>query len=186
MWRNTETSYGLVSILVHWLVAAAVVGLFSLGLWMVGLTYYSDWYRTAPAIHKGIGVLLFGTVVLRLGWRLLSTRPAHLPSHSALERRAAGVAHVLLYLLLFAVMTSGYLISTADGRPIDVFGLIQVPASITGLPAQADTAGDVHFILAITLVSLAAIHALAALKHHFVDRDQTLMRMLGRPPRDQI
>jgi cytochrome b561 len=180
MLRNSQHTYGLVAVLLHWLVAVAVVGMFVLGLWMVDLTYYSDWYRTAPAIHKGIGVLLFIAVAVRLGWRIVGRQPERLASHSALAQRAAGIAHALLYTLLFAVMLSGYLISTADGRPIDVFGLFSVPASIRDLPNQADIAGAVHLVLAITLVSLAGIHALAALKHHIVDRDRTLLRMLGK------
>jgi len=183
MLRNTEDSYGLIAVLLHWLVAVAVVGQFILGLWMVELTYYSEWYRTAPSIHKAVGVLLFITVVLRLGWRVVGPRPSPIATHSALESRLAHLAHGLLYAVLFAVMLSGYLISTAEGSPIDVFGLFQVPATITGLENQADVAGDVHLWLAITLVSLAGLHGVAALKHHFLDRDRTLVRMLGRPPR---
>ncbi len=176
---NTQTTYGLVAVVLHWLVAVVVVGLFALGLWMVELTYYDTWYRTAPAIHKAIGVSLFLVVAVRLAWRARGPRPVPLATHTPLERHAAGVAHLLLYALLLTVMLSGYLISTADGRPIDVFGLFQVPALISGLPGQADIAGKVHLALAIALVSLAAIHALAALKHHFIDRDTTLLRMLG-------
>lgn len=183
---NTQAAYGLVAVLLHWLVAIAVVGLFTLGLWMVELSYYDDWYRRAPAIHKAVGVLLFVIVLLRLGWRARGPQPAPLASHSRLERRAAGAAHVLLYGLLLAVMLSGYLISTADGRPIDVFGLLQVPALISDLPSQADVAGKVHLYLAIALVSLAGVHALAALKHHWIDRDPTLLRILGRSPAQKI
>ena len=182
MLRNTRDTYGAIAVALHWLVAVTVVGLFTLGLWMVELTYYDNWYRTAPAIHKGVGILLFLTIALRLGWRALGPQPAPLASHSALERQAAATAHVLLYVLLFAVMSSGYLISTADGRAVDVFGLFQVPATITGLPQQADVAGNVHLVLAIALLSLAGIHALAAIKHHIIDRDRTLVRMLGRRP----
>jgi len=183
MLRNTESSYGLIAVLLHWLVALAVLGLFGLGLWMVELSYYDPWYRRAPDIHKGIGILLFLTLVLRLVWRLGNRRPRPLPEHTRIEVRAAAVIHPLLYLLPFAVMVSGYLISTADGRPIDVFGLFQVPATLTGLPNQADLAGDIHLALAITTIALASVHALAALKHHFLDRDRTLLRMLGREDR---
>lgn len=179
---NSSDAYGLVAVALHWLVAVVVVSLFALGLWMVELTYYDDWYRTAPAIHKAVGVLLFIGVVLRLGWRQLAPPPAPLASHRPLERRAAGFAHALMYVLLFAVMLSGYLISTADGRPIDVFGLFSVPALVSDLPNQADIAGKLHLYLAITLVSLAALHALAALKHQIIDRDGTLLRILGRAP----
>lgn len=180
--RNTADRYGLVAIALHWLVAATIVGLFALGLWMTGLTYYDDWYKTAPDVHKGIGILVFCALIARVAWRLASPPPPPLPTHRPWERRIAGLVHVLLYVLLFATMASGYLISTADGRPVEVFGLFAVPATLSHLPAQADIAGTVHLTLAIAVVSLATLHALAALKHHFVDRDRTLMRMLGRAP----
>jgi cytochrome b561 len=180
MWRNTDDGYGWVAVVLHWLVAVVVVGLFALGLWMVELTYYDPWYRRATDLHKGVGILLFLVMLARLGWRLANPRPAPESTHSRLERVTSAITHVLLYVLLFAVMTAGYLISTADGRAIDVFGLFSVPASIAGLPGQADIAGNVHLALAIALIVLAGIHSLAALKHHFIDRDRTLSRMLGR------
>lgn len=180
MLRNTHDSYGLVAIALHWLVVLAVIGLFPLGLWMTGLDYYDPWYHRAPEIHKALGVLLFLVLLARLAWRLVNPRPEPEPTLSAFERRASSLAHALLYGLLFAVMAAGYLISTADERPIDVFGLFAVPATLTGLPEQADRAGDVHLALAIALIVLAGVHALGALKHHFIDRDRTLLRMLGR------
>ena len=179
-WRNTATAYGLLSIGMHWLVALAVFGLFGLGLWMVELDYYSSWRHTAPELHKGIGLCLFALMLLRLLWRLVSPPPAPLSSYSRLTRLGATLGHSVLYLGLFAVMLAGYLISTADGRGISVFGLFDVPASITSIPEQEDVAGSVPFYLAWGLVILAGLHGLAALKHHFIDRDTTLLRMLGR------
>ncbi len=178
--RNSPTRYGLVSVLLHWLVALTVFGLFGLGFWMVGLDYYSSWYRRAPDLHKSIGLLLFAVMLLRLLWRLLSPAPAPLSSHGRLTRLASKLGHGILYFGLFAVMISGYLISTADGRPISVFGLFEVPATLTSIPDQADLAGLVHEYLAWGLVIFAGLHGLAALKHHFIDRDSTLTRMLGR------
>jgi cytochrome b561 len=90
------------------------------------------------------------------------------------------LAHLALYVILFAIMISGYLISTADGQPINVFGWFNVPASVTDLPDQADNAGTIHLYLAWSVVVLSVLHGLAALKHHFIDRDVTLKRMLGR------
>lgn len=110
----------------------------------------------------------------------MRTMQRHIAGVKRWEQRAASLAHGLLYVLLFAVMAAGYLISTADGRAIEVFGLFEVPATITGIEEQEDMAGEVHLVLAITLISLASGHALAALKHHFIDRDRTLKRMLGR------
>ncbi|WP_263143188.1 cytochrome b [Pseudomonas sp. RIT-PI-AD] len=179
-WRNSPTRYGLVSILLHWVVALVVFGMFALGLWMVGQDYYSPWYRTAPEIHKGIGLILFAVMLARLAWRFLSPPPPAPASHGRLTRVGAKAGHALLYLGLFALMISGYLISTADGRGISVFGLFEVPATLTAIPDQEDVAGKVHLYLAWALVIFAGVHALAALKHHFIDRDATLVRMFGR------
>jgi cytochrome b561 len=178
MLGNSNEGYGVVAILLHWVTALVIIGLFALGLWMVDLTYYDEWYKRAPDLHKGVGVLLFLVMLLRLVWRNLNDKPEPAAGVTALENRLAGAVHHLLYALIFAVMISGYLISTADGRSIDVFGLFIVPALISGLPDQADIAGKVHLVLAVSLLSLAALHALAALKHHFFNRDLTLKRML--------
>lgn len=179
-WRNSSSRYGLVSILLHWVAALAVFGLFGLGLWMRGLDYYSSWYRTAPDLHKSIGITLFVLMLARLLWRFLSPPPGAPANHGQLTRLASKAGHALLYLGLFVLMLSGYLISTADARGIVVFGLFEIPATLTSIPDQADVAGLVHEYLAWGLVIFAGLHALAALKHHFIDRDATLVRMFGR------
>lgn len=179
VWRNTEENYGLIAVILHWAMAVVIVALFALGLWMVGLNYYDPWYRKAPELHKGIGVLLFSVLLLRLAWRWSSASPKPEPGLTPFERKASSAAHIALYVLLVAVMASGYLISTADGRPVDVFGWFQIPAVVSGLPNQADLAGDIHLALAIGLIALAGFHAAGALKHHFLDRNRTLVRMLG-------
>lgn len=178
--RNSPSRYGLVSMALHWGVAVAVFGMFALGLWMVGLGYYDSWRKAGPDLHKSIGIILFAVVVVRIVWRLLSPPPPPLATYGKWTRIGATLVHLLLYVGLFAVMFAGYLISTADGVGISVFGLFEVPALISGLPDQADNAGLVHLYLAWTLVILAGFHGLAALKHHFIDRDVTLKRMLGR------
>jgi len=178
--RNSDNRYGWVAILLHWLVAVTVVGLFALGFWMVELTYYDDWYRTAPNIHRSTGFLLLFAVTFRLVWRLVNPSPRPLPTHQRWEVLSAHLAHGLLYVLMFVAMTSGYLISTADGSTISVFGWFEVP-SVTGrIKGMENTAGLVHYWSTWALVALAGVHALAALKHHVIDRDDTLRRMLGR------
>ncbi len=176
--RSTGDHWGVVMVLIHWLTALAVFGLFALGLWMTGLGYYDPWYHRAPELHRGIGVLLLLLSVARLLWRLLYGRPQELPGHRDWEHLIAKIVHMLLYLLLFAVIVSGYLISTADGRGIEVFGWFTLPATLHGLDGQEDIAGVVHLLLASTLIGLALLHAGAALKHHLIDRDRTLTRMM--------
>lgn len=182
--RNSSHRYGFVSIALHWLVAIAVYGMFALGLWMVTLSYYDGWYHKAPELHKSIGIILMLTLVVRLIWRTVSPAPAALSHYSKLTRISAVLAHIALYLLLFAIVISGYLISTADGQPISVFGLFEVPATLTDAGAQADLAGNLHLWLAWSVVVLSVLHALAALKHHFIDKDDTLRRMLGKSSPD--
>ena len=178
-WRNSNTQWGWVAIGIHWITVIAVISLFSLGLWMVELTYYDPWYKQAPFIHKSIGVLLFLLTLARLLWRYINITPVELNAHTAWEAYAARVSHALLYILLFSVMLSGYLISTADGREVEVFNLFSIPASLYGIEKQEDIAGEIHFALALVLISVSLIHALAAIKHHFFDKDSTLKRMIG-------
>ena len=178
--RNSPARYGWVSMVLHWGVALVVFGLFALGLWMVGLDYYSAWRKDAPDLHKSIGITLFAIMLVRIVWRLVSPPPPPLASYSRMTRIGAAFGHAFLYVGLFAVMIAGYLISTADGVGIPVFGLFEIPAVVSGLPDQADTAGVVHLYLAWVLVVFAGLHGVAAFKHHFIDRDATLTRMLGR------
>ena len=178
--NNTQTHYGYVSIFFHWLSALSIFGLFALGYYMVDLGYYDQWYKTAPELHKSIGILLFILMVIRLIWRFIQLTPEHLTSHSNFERKAGKFIHSVLYLLIFIMMIAGYLISTADDRGIDVFALFTVPGFGSFIENQEDIAGLVHKWLAYLLISLSSLHAIAALKHHFIDKDNTLNRMTGR------
>jgi len=176
IWRNTHHRYGTVQLTLHWLTALMVAILIPLGLWMTGLDYYDPWYRKAPDLHRSIGVLLTGLLVLRLYWRISQLQPD--PAGGAAWQRTAAIAtHRLLYLVPFLSAISGYLISTADGRSVDVFGWFEIPATLTGIERQEDIAGDIHFALAMLLLGLVVTHVTAALHHHFVMRDGLLWRM---------
>lgn len=177
--QNTTEGFGLVSILLHWIMALAVFGLFGLGWYMVDLTYYDELYKTLPHIHKSVGILLALVFVFRLLWKLNNPVPRPVDGSSRLEILAGRLVHNLMYLLIALIVTSGYLISTADGSSIDVFELFSVPATLTSIPEQEDVAGVVHEYLAYTLIGLVLLHMLAAIKHHFINRDETLRRMLG-------
>ncbi len=183
--QNSPKRYGAIAVSLHWLVALAVFGLFGLGFYMVDLTYYDPLYRLAPHIHRSVGILLLIAVVLRLVWRLADRVPATLPEHSPAEVILARFAHWALYLLLFVAMTSGYLISTADGSAIEVFDWFEVPSLTGQIKGMEDIAGDVHYWSTWALVALGSVHGLAAIKHHVFDRDDTLRRMLPIPLRNK-
>ena len=178
--KNTIHSWGLVSIALHWLVAVVVLGLFGLGLYMVELDYYDPMYKTGPYIHRSIGILLFITIIFRLVWRGVNTTPHALKNHKAWEVRVAHWVHAALYGLLIILMLSGYFISTADGRAISVFSWFDVPSIISDIDNLEDFAGEVHVFVGYTLISVIVIHAAGAFKHHLLDKDRTLLRMLGK------
>lgn len=174
---DSPKQYDTVIRLIHWTTALAVVAMFVVGLWMVDLNYYSNWYKTAPHWHKSVGVLLAALTIFRLIWRAMKPTPAI--EGTPFERKAAHAAHHLIYVLLFVIFISGYLISTSDGRPIDVFNWFSIPALGELFANQSDIAGTVHYYSAITLIVLAVLHAAAACKHHFINNDNTLRKMIG-------
>jgi cytochrome b561 len=180
MIRDTSAGYGLLTRLAHWIMAVGIVGLFVLGLWMVTLTYYSPYYNSAPNVHRSVGMLLLILLVARFGWRLVNPKPDE-SELSPLERTVSRVVHWGFYPLLLALMVSGYLISTADGRPIAVFDWFSVPALVHDKGLE-EPAGEVHEILAYLTIAVVIVHTAASLKHHFIDRSRILTRMWSGPP----
>jgi cytochrome b561 len=176
MKRKVE-NYNLIARLVHWFSAVVIIGMFIVGLWMVDLSYYSEWYQRAPHWHKSVGLLLAFLTLFRLGWKVFTPSPDIIGSNR--ERLAATTAHISMYLILLTIFISGYLISTEDGRSIDIFTWFELPGMGALFENQADIAGEIHFYLAWTLMVLVVVHLAAALKHHFLDRDDTLRKMLG-------
>ena len=178
MLKNTAEKYGLVSKLIHWLSAFAIIGLYILGKWMEDLDYYSEWYRIAPDWHKSIGIILIAVTLFRIIWKLSMGSPAPIASHSNTIKRLTKIGHNLIYLCLIIAMCSGYLISTADGRAIEVFSWFSIPSMGELFNNQEDIAGDIHEQATNAVILLAIFHVLAALKHHFIDKDNTLIRMI--------
>ena len=181
MLRNSHDAYGWVSIALHWLMALLIFGLFGLGLYMTDLTYYDPWYKKGPELHMALGVLVALLLLLRIGWRLGNPEPAM--AGRPWERTVALWVHRGFYLLLLAIVVSGYLIPTAKGEPLWVYDWFSIPALFKSEGTLADQAGEVPFYLAWTTIVLAGLHAAAAFKHHFIERDATLIRMLGRQRR---
>jgi len=177
--KNSQNAYGLITIIIHWLFAIAVCGLFGLGLYMVELTYYDTWYKGSLDLHKSIGIVLFIFLLARLVWRFINVQPTP-EAGEKWEHLSAALVHGLLYLLPLSLMVSGYLISTADGRAIEVFELFSIGALPPLMENQEDSAGLIHLVLAWSTIGIATLHGLAALKHHFINKDQTLNRMIGR------
>ncbi len=177
--RSTATSWGAVTRLFHWGMLLLIIGGISVGLYMTDLPMSPQKLRVY-ALHKSVGLTLLGLAVLRLLWRLGERRPAAAPM-PAWQERAASATHVLLYGLMFAIPLSGWLFNSAAGFPLQWFHLVNLPALVAADPALKVLARTAHGFGVLLLVVISAVHAAAALKHHFIDRDRTLRAMLPLP-----
>ena len=176
---NTTERFGLVAIILHWVIALTVIGLFALGLYMLELSYYDPLYKVLPFVHKSVGLLLIVLLLARIVWKITTVQPNPVSGRTPFEIAAAKLVHFGLDAIILLIIFSGYLIPTAKGAGISVFGWFEVPASITSIPVQEDSAGSIHRYLAYLVVALSVLHAAAALKHHIINKDNTLRRMLG-------
>lgn len=181
MLRNTKESFGFVSKSLHWLMAVMLVGLFAVGLYMTDLDYYDPLYHTLPWWHKSIGLLVISLLIVRFLWKAVNPKPLPLESHKKWEVSLAEIIQKSFYGLIALIGISGYLISTAKGKGIEFFNFFEVKAITPALEEdRADFIGEIHEVLAIVLIVLAALHAAAAIKHHVLDKDKTLLRMLNK------
>lgn len=175
--------YTGVAITLHWLIALALVGSFSLGLYMHELPL-SPQKLKLYSWHKWAGVTIFLFVVCRLAWRLTHRPPALPPGIAEWQARVAAATHVLLYLLMIAIPLSGWLMSSAKGFQTVWFGVLPLPDLLAKNEELGELLQQVHMLLNFSMAGLVLVHAGAALKHHFLDRDDILARMLpllGRP-----
>lgn len=181
--KDTPNRFGLVSIANHWITALLVLGMIALGLYMSDLPR-GDEKLQLIGLHKSFGIIILGLALLRLLWRLGNPLPALLGADSALQRTAARVIHFALFALLFLLPLSGWIMSSAGNHPVSVFGLFTLPELVGQSKAVGGAFKEIHEVLAWTLITVVALHFLAAIKHHFMDGDATLRRMLGRAGSD--
>ena len=175
---NNREQYGWISIVMHWLLAFVLIALYFTGDYMVDLDYYDTWYHRLPAIHKEVGVVIGALMIFRLLWNSLQTKPRHIGDDKDIVKLMTKSAHVFLYISVFLLIISGYLISTAKGDGIDVFGLFELPALLPDDKDRGELAGWLHEWIGLGFIVLVTLHALASLLHHFVFKDRTLKRML--------
>ena len=187
IWGNTRVRYGAVAMTLHWLLAALILFMLALGLFMTSLDEMDP--RTFPLfqIHKSIGLTILILTLLRLGWRLANPVPSLPSGMRAWERLAARGTHALFYVLMIAIPLMGW--ATVSAAPLAVptmwFGLFEWPhiPFLADLPRAEKRMiegplATTHAVLALSMLGLAVLHVAAALKHQFRDRDDVLKRML--------
>jgi cytochrome b561 len=172
--RYTATAVGL-----HWLMALLIVALLGVGFYMHDLPL-SPWKLQIYSWHKWAGVTAFLLVLVRLAWRLGHRPPALPATMPPVMQLAAHAGHGLLYLLMIAIPLSGWLMSSAKGFPTVWFGVMPIPDLLGKNKELGDLLQEIHESLNLALIAVVVAHAGAALKHHFIDRDDILTRMLPR------
>lgn len=178
--KNTPTTYGAGTKFFHWTIALLIVFMLCLGFYMGGLEGGLQKLKLY-GLHKSIGVTVLMLALARLGWHLYSKKPGFVPEIKWWERHAAHAMHIFLYIGMIGMPLSGWLLSSAAGRSVQFFGLFTLPDLI---PPDGDTGHigalfrGIHWYTAWALVIAIPAHAGAALKHHFLNKDATLARMI--------
>lgn len=190
--------YTKTAIILHWLIALGIFAMFGIGWYMADLPKEGakqlaydifDWgvytwqlsEEASPRtfyfnLHKSIGVTLFALIVIRVLWRLTHKPPALLASYKAIERKIATGAHHLLYLLMITLPLSGVIMAINSKYGIKWFGISFISGT-DNKPAR-DFWVEVHEVIGVILLVIVIVHILGALKHKFIDKDETLSRML--------
>jgi|SRR6266850_386016 len=181
--RNSIDRYGAVAQTLHWLIVALIVVQVTTALLALDMPF-GPHKADMLARHKSFGMTILMLVALRLLWRLMNPVPQLPVSLKPYERGLAHVSHYLLYLLLFAMPLSGWVMSVAKNYPVSWFHLFTWPNPVAPDKELAESMEEVHKTLAWILGGAVSIHILAALRHHFVLKDDVLKRMLpAKEPR---
>lgn len=170
-------AYTRTAISLHWLIAALVFAGWGLGWFMTDLPASPDKLRYY-SWHKWLGVTVFLLALVRALWRATHAPPPLPATTAPWQVRAARVSHFLFYVLLLALPLSGWLMSSAKGFQTVYLGVVPLPDLLGKDKALGETLEEVHEVLGEALAWLVALHVIAAAKHHFIDRDRVLRRML--------
>jgi len=173
--KNSDQDYGAVAKSLHWIIAIIMIGMLCLGLYMVRLPLSLEQVKLI-GWHKSIGVIVLALAFIRIGWRLFNITPSL--SLPLLEKFAARSVHWAFYGFMFALPITGWLMSSAAGFPVSFFGLFTLPDLISPNDNLRQLLVEVHEWLAYGLIATICLHVAAALKHHFIDKDDILRRML--------
>jgi len=173
----TVLRYTRTAMLLHWLIAVLILGLFGLGIYMAGLPL-SPQKLKLYSYHKWAGLTVLSLALLRVLWRITHKPPPLPASQPQWQQLAAHAGHGLLYVLIFAAPFSGWLMSSALGFPVVWFGVLPLPDLIDKNKELGEVLKLVHRYLNYSFLAVVIGHALAAIKHQWLDKDGTLSRML--------
>jgi cytochrome b561 len=172
-----DTRYTRTAVALHWLMALLLIGLFGVGIYMSDLPL-SPQKLKIYSWHKWAGITAFLLVAIRLAWRAGHRPPALPAGMPAWQKTASHALHHLMYLLMVAIPVSGWLMSSAKGFQTVYFGVLPLPNLLSKNKELGELLATVHASLNFTMAALVVAHIGAAVKHHLLDRDDVLARML--------
>ncbi|NOT42748.1 MAG: cytochrome b [Alphaproteobacteria bacterium] len=181
MTSNAPTRYGTVAMALHWTIAIAIVSLLIVGKYMNGLPNNDPNKFALYQLHKSFGITVLVLTVVRIIWRVMHPVPALPAGMPAWQRWGAHVSHFGLYALMLAIPLSGWAAASSSslGIPTMLFGAAELPSLPVGNDRDThEFYEEAHELLGNLMILLLIVHVVAALKHHFVDRDTVLRRML--------
>lgn len=176
--KNTKSSYGSVTKWLHWLIFFGILGLLIVGFFMDDIADKATKGQVVM-LHKSMGLTVLLLGIIRIVWALMNPHPGYSDKVPGWQVFAARSMHFILYALVIAMPLSGWIMSMAAGKTPMYFGLF--PVVLPGVPLGrplAKLANWYHLVLAWTIISFVSLHILAALKHHFINKDNVLKRML--------
>lgn len=172
----TKTFLDPVARTLHGVMAIMIIGLLAVGLYMTDLEPSPDKWQLY-SVHKAIGMAVLVLIIVRILWRAAHTPPPPLSTHALWEQRLAQLVHLLLYFGMTVMPVSGYIMSSAGGHDISIFGLFNVPLLVPKNEGLGGIAREIHEIAGYALITAVVLHILGGLKHAIIDRDATLGRM---------
>ena len=176
--RNTDTQYGCVTKTLHWIVMILVISMLIAGFFM-GDIPSKPIKGQVYTLHKLIGLFLLCIGIVFLFWSKTGSKPKYPAEMKCWEKGLAKLIQICLFIVLIGMPLAGWTLSSAAGYYPSFFGLFEIPMPwIPKSEALKNTAGDMHYYFAWTFVVLISIHALGALKHHFIDKNDVLKRMM--------
>lgn len=185
MLKNSPTQWGTIAKLFHWGIGLTIIGMLGFGIYLAEVDLPPMERYGLVLTHKAVGISVLFFVILRVIWRMVTAAPK-LPEESPWwEVAAAHLVHYGLYILMFAMPLSGWLMSSAAGYPVTVWGIEKYLGFENGLPALVGKdesllklAKALHFYIGYLMIGVILLHVGAALKHHILDKDMILKRML--------
>ncbi len=180
MWKNTDTQYGSIAKLLHWLIALIIISLLTVGLYMSDLAEADPSRATLYALHKSFGVTLFLLAFLRISWLFISPPPALPVQFEKKEKILVKAIQGMLYLLMFAMPISGYIMSVTHGYAVAFFGLFELPSLLEESHDLSEIFEALHYYMALALIAFLGLHIAGAIKHRLgADKEKDILsRML--------